>query len=153
LYQLTDARILRMTESTLDKDRRGLLGVLVFAAAHRLASETLAVDAEGNSRNWRLARVLDLVIVDQPADETAPRSINVYFIEDVRGPFRIAPDRLLFALRWLHKGEPPDLNLMLAPPFKRAVEIWFTHVTSLLLGAIQQADDALFDRIADATRT
>jgi short subunit dehydrogenase len=35
----------------------------------------------GKLRKWREARVLDLLLIDQPADETAPRCINVYFVE------------------------------------------------------------------------
>jgi hypothetical protein len=30
--------------------------------------------------------------------------------------------------------------------------VWFNHVATLLLGALQQADPALFNRLADATR-
>ena len=54
--------------------------------------------------------------------------------------FKIEPNRLLYALRWLNKGTPPDLDLTLGPAFARAPEIWFAHAAMLLLGALQQAD-------------
>lgn len=134
---------------TLDKERSRLLAALTLVAAQKLGAETLCADADGTPRKWRLARVVDLAILDQPVDETAPRSINVYFIETPTGqPFRFAPDRLLYALRWLHKGEPPDLDLTLAPPFARAPEVWFNHAAMLLLGALQEADPSLRERIA-----
>jgi len=96
-----------------------------------------------------MARVLDLVVLDQPADETAPRSINVYFVEDPPGrPFKFDPSRLLYAVRWLHKATPPDIKFDAAPPFASAPEIWFNHATMLLLGALQEADPSLHERIA-----
>jgi hypothetical protein len=45
------------------------------------------------------------------------------------------PDRLLYAVRWLHKAEPPDLDLALAPPFARAPEILFPYVTTITRSA------------------
>ena len=62
--------------------------------------------------------------------------------------FRIASDRLLYALNWKHKAEQPDLDL--APPFARAPEIWLPYVTTMLLGALQEADPSLRDRLAAA---
>jgi hypothetical protein len=62
--------------------------------------------------------------------------------------FKIASDRLLYALNWKHKAEPPDLDL--APPFARAPEIWLPYVTTMLLGALQEADPSLRDRLAAA---
>ena len=57
--------------------------------------------------------------------------------------FEFGPDKLLYGLRWLHKGEPPDLDLALAPPFVRAPEVWFPYVTTMLLGALQEVDPGL----------
>jgi hypothetical protein len=62
--------------------------------------------------------------------------------------FGIASDRLLYALNWTHKAEQPDLDL--APPFARAPEIWLPHVTTMLLGALQEADPSLRDWLAAA---
>ena len=80
----------------------------------------------------RDARVLDLLLIDQPADETAPRCIKSISSKRRRSirpglaekgkRFGIASDRLLYALNWTHKAEQPDLDL--APPFARAPEIW-----------------------------
>ena len=41
----------------------------------------MCVDQDNQFRNWRMARVDDLVLIDQAADETAPRSINCYLVE------------------------------------------------------------------------
>jgi hypothetical protein len=85
--------------------------------------------------------------------------INVYFVEaedinpgsGIAGDgkrFEFGPDKLLYGLRWLHKGEPPDLDLALAPPFVRAPEVWFPYVTTMLLGALQEVDPGLRRRLA-----
>jgi hypothetical protein len=147
---------------TLDKDRSRLLAGLMLAASEKLGGDTVCTDADGKLRKWRMARVSDLGLIDQAADETAPRCINVYFAEgqDIDPAsglaengmrFKIGPHRLLYALRWLHKGEPPDLDLTLAPPFARAPDSWFNHAAMLLLGALQEVDPSLRERIAAAT--
>jgi hypothetical protein len=145
---------------TLDKTSSRFLGELTFKAAETLAGDALAVDPDGKLRKWRQARFSDLLLIDQPADETGPRCINVYVIEEAQDidpaswlaengkRFKFGPDRLLFALRWLHKGEPPDLDLTLAPSFKRAPEIWFPYAAGVLLDALQEADPGLRERIA-----
>ena len=148
-----------MSRPALGKDRSRLLGALTLAAAQRLGADAVCFDENNQPRKWRMARVLDLLLIDQPADEAAPRSINVYFVEaqDIDPAsglaedgkrFKIDPSQLLYALRWLHKGEPPDLDLTLAPPFARAPEIWFAHVTTLLIDALQEADPSLRSRLA-----
>jgi hypothetical protein len=126
---------------------------MTLAASEKLGRDTVCIDENNQLRKWRMARVGDLAIFDQTADETAPRAICVYFRLEAqeRGlgkRFKIGPDRLLYALRWLHKGEPPDLDLTLAPPFARAPKIWFAHATTLLLSALQEADPGLRERLA-----
>jgi hypothetical protein len=64
---------------TLDKERSAFLGRVTFAVVEKLGDDTTVIDADGKLRKWRTARVLDLRLIDIAADETAPRSINVYF--------------------------------------------------------------------------
>jgi hypothetical protein len=137
----------------LDKTRSRFLGELTFKAAERLAGDALCVDPDGELRNWRTARVLDLLLVDQAADERAPRAICVYFQLEAQDMglgkrLKIAPERLLYAVNWLHKGKPPDLGLAFAPSFQRAPDIWFDFAAGALLGKLQEADPSLRERLA-----
>jgi hypothetical protein len=117
-----------------------------------LMNDGVLVDEDDRPSKGRLARVGDLTLIDQAADETSPRCIDVccrldaHEIDLASGRFesgkrfKIAPDRLPYAVRWKHKGQQPDLDLTLAPPFARAPEIWFPYVTTMLLGLLQEAD-------------
>ena len=141
---------------TLDKDRSRLLAALTFAASQKLGEDSPCVDENNQLRNWRMARISDLALIDMPHDDAAPRSINVYFGLEAQHMglgkrLKIDPSRLLYALRWLHKGDPPDLDLTFAPPFARQPDVWFPYVTAVLLGRLQEADPALRERIAAAS--
>ena len=46
------------------------------------------------------------------------------------------------------KASPPDLELALAPPFRRATEIWFDYCSGMLLGTLSEADPSLHSRLA-----
>jgi hypothetical protein len=138
----------------LDDSRSRLLGALTLATVRRLGGDTVCVDADNRFCNWRMARVEDLVLIDQVADETAPRSINCYAVEveDVDASsqlaengrkFKVEPSRLLYALRWLHRGEPSDLDLTLV----RDPALWFNYVATLWLGALNRHDPHLFDTL------
>ena len=92
------------------------------------------------------------MLIDQTADETAPRSINCYIVavEEIDPSsqlaengrkFKIDPSRLLYALRWLDRGEPPDLDLTLV----RDPATWFDGVTMRLFDALNRQDPHLFD--------
>src|SRR5262249_24687626 len=110
-----------MTPATLEDHQSKLLGALTLATVRRLGGDAVCVDADNRFRSWRMARVSDLVLIDQAADETAPRSINCYLVEvdDIDAScelaegkkFKVDPSRLLYALRRLHRAEPPDLEL------------------------------------------
>jgi hypothetical protein len=139
----------------LDRNRSRLLAGLTLAASEQLGGDAVCVDENNQLRKWRMARVNDVALIDQAADETAPRSINVYLvdaqdIDPVSGlaengkRFKIGPDRLLYALRWLHKASPPDLDLTLA----RDPEPWLAYVLTTLLSALQEADPKLRERLA-----
>ena len=102
----------------------------------------------------RLARVDDVVLIDQAADETAPRCINCYLVEvdeidatsqlaEDGKKFKVDPSRLLYALRWLNWDEPPDLDLTLV----RDPALWFKDVTTLLLSALNRHNPHLFDAV------
>jgi len=115
----------------LGKERSQFLARLTVEAVETLGGDALCLDPDGHWRQWRSVRVHELLVIDQHADESAPRSVNCYFTApqdiDPRAGlaehgrrFAFSPDHLLFAVRWLHKGTPPDVELVLAPPFKRA---------------------------------
>jgi hypothetical protein len=148
-----------MTIPALDADRSRFLAAVTLAAAEKFGADAPCVGADGELRKWRMARVGDLLLIDQPADECPPRAINVYFVEaeDINPGsgtvgdgkrFEFGPDKLLYGLRWLHNGKPPDLDLALAPPFVRAPEVWFPYVTTMLLGALQEVDPGLRMQLA-----
>jgi hypothetical protein len=129
-----------------------LLGALTLATVQRLGGDTVCVDADNHFRTWRMVRVDDVVLIDQAEDETAPRAINCYLVtvekidassrlaEDGK-KFKIDPSCLLFALRWLDRDEPPDLDLTLV----RDPATWFDRVAMLLFGALNRHDPHLFD--------
>jgi hypothetical protein len=138
---------------TLDKDRSKSLGALTFAVSEKLGVDATVIDENNRLRKWRVARVNDLVLIDQAADEAAPRAICVYFQLEAQEMglgkrLKIEPGRLLYALRWLHKGEPPDLDLSLAPPFQAAPDVWFPYATTMLVGALQEGDPGLREWLA-----
>jgi hypothetical protein len=98
-----------------------VLGALRIAAAQRLDGETFLLAEDNSFRQARMARVGDIVLLHHPADATGPRSINAYLVEveDAAAlgadgkKFKIEPARLVYSLRWLHKAEPPDFELVL----------------------------------------
>ena len=106
-----------MKQATLEEHHSRLLGALTLATVQRLGGDTVCVDADNQFRTWRMARVDDVVLIDQAADETAPRSINCYIVEveeidptsrlaEHGKKFKVDPSCLLYALRWLDRGEP-----------------------------------------------
>jgi hypothetical protein len=84
-----------------------------------------------------VARVDDLALIDHPADQSGPRSINCYLVEvedytpallgGEGKKFKIDPRRLLYSLQWLHNGMPPDFNLQLV----RDPALWFNFVANM----------------------
>jgi hypothetical protein len=142
-----------MKRATLEDHQSRLIGALTLATVQRLGGDAVCVDADNRFRNWRMARVGDLVLIDQAADSTAPRSINCYLVEvedidptsqlagnGMNGKkFKFEPSRLLYALRWLHRDEPSNLTLVRDPAS------WFNYVATTLLGALNRHDPHLFD--------
>ena len=57
--------------------------------------------------------------------------------------FKVDPSCLLYALRWLNRDEPPDLDLTLV----RDPAPWFNYATTTLLGALNRHDPHLFDTL------
>jgi hypothetical protein len=139
-------------EATLPEHQSRLLGGLTIGAMQRLGGDTLMVDTNNQMRKLRMARELDVVLIDHPADDTEPRSICAYLVDvesldtgqrDVNGvKFRFDPERLLYALRWKHNATPPDIELVLVA--ERNPPIWYPYMTNLLLGALRRADPHLF---------
>jgi hypothetical protein len=68
-------------DATLHEHKSRLLGALTLATVQRLGGDTVCLDQDNHFRTWRMARVDDVVLIDQAADETAPRSINCYLVE------------------------------------------------------------------------
>src|SRR5215471_16448778 len=143
-----------MKPATLEDHQSRLLGALTLETVRRLGSDAVCVHADNRFRIWRMARVTDLVLIDQAADETAPRAINCYLVEvDDIDPssqlaangrkFKVEPSRLLYALRWLHRAEPPDLDLTLV----RDPTSCFNYVATTLLGVLNRHVPHLFDAI------
>ena len=139
-----------MNPATLDDSQSQLLGVLTLATVRRLGDDAVCLDAD----NHFMARVDDVVLIDQAEDETAPRSINCYIVEveeidptsrlaENGQKFKLDPSCLLYALRWLDRGEPPDLDLTLV----RDPATWFDRVTMRLFDALNRQDPHLFDAL------
>jgi hypothetical protein len=124
---------------------------LTLAAVREFAGDTLFLGEVDQLRNARMARVQDIVLVDHPADEKAPRLICVYQVDllDAQPPlgegkqFKFEPQCMLFAYQWLHKAEPADFRLVLM----KDPTAWFGYVTALLLAALNLARPHLFEAI------
>jgi hypothetical protein len=75
-----------------------------------------------------VARVDDIALVEMPTGETG-RGKSMHFIElknfDAidRKEFKLEPQRMLYALRWLHNGSPPDFKSTLLGESQR----WFAR--------------------------
>src|SRR5262245_29499867 len=129
--------------SELDPSQGRLLGVLAVTVAERLGGDALLVDGDDRAlRKLRVVRVGDFAVVDQPADDSGPRCINVYLVEGERA-VRIDPSRLLYSLAWPHKATPPDLHLHLV----RDPRDWFDAVSLTLLNELAKHDSTFHDQL------
>src|SRR5262245_51971960 len=108
-----------------------LIAALSIGAVEHLGGDALLMDADNRPHKWRMARIDDIVVVDQPADDTGPRCINCYFVEGEK-TFRLDRARLLFSLRRQHKARPPDFLLVSA----RDPQIWLDFVVVVLLAEL-----------------
>jgi hypothetical protein len=132
----------------LDPSQSKLLGALTITTIEHLGSDTGVIDADGELRKWRMARVGDdVALVDVPADDSGPRCINCYSVEVERfdvidgRKFKIDPERLVYSLQWKHKGEPPDLDLALIQP---GADHWVNNANLTPLGELRhRAPDAI----------
>ena len=67
---------------SLDKDRSKALAALTFAVAEKCAGDARRPSTRtALLRKWRMWRAGSRLLIDQPADETAPRCINVYAVD------------------------------------------------------------------------
>jgi len=146
-----------MTEATLHEHQIRLLGVLTITAVQRIRAETFLIEEDGDVRQVRMARVGEVVLFDRPADTTSPRSINVYLVKmldftaSASGDadaklFKVAPDRLLYSLRWRSDAAPADLHLRLA----KDPDLWLECIVNVLLEALARHDPGLRDRLQAA---
>jgi hypothetical protein len=122
-------------QMTLDKNRSRLLCALTFAAAPKLASDTFCVDPHGKLRKWRLARVLNLA-ASRFIRRTAGHRPRLGLAENGER-FKIEPDRLLYALRWLQRTSQsrPTSNWGSSATLK----IWYNATIILLRAALRAA--------------
>ena len=122
-----------MNPATLEDHQSRLLGALTLASVQRLGGGTVCVDQDDRFRTWRMARVDDVVLIDQAADETAPRSINCYLVEvedidptsqlaEDDKKFKIDPSRLLYALPCHARARSGDLVRSRFNPVVRRTE-------------------------------
>jgi hypothetical protein len=85
---------------------------------------TLVVDEDNNlCPGWRMARIGDVALFEKPADNRSPKRIDCYQVTEHSAngaAFKLDPAQLVYSLRWLHKGEPPDFELVLL----RDPELW-----------------------------
>jgi len=110
--------------SELDNSQGALLAVLACAAVERLGGEVIMVAADDRVRELKVVRVGDVAVVEQPADDTGPRTVSVYLLGERR-------KFLLYAVT-----PPADLTLARDPD-------WFNLVTATLTGALAKRDPAL----------
>jgi hypothetical protein len=62
-----------------------------------------------------MARLDDVVLFEKPADDRPPKCIDCYKIGERSAngtAFKLDPARLVYSLRWLHRAEPPDFELV-----------------------------------------
>jgi hypothetical protein len=143
--RLVEAAGTRWRQARLDQ--RDLPALRAAADEARQAAQ-VAGGARSRSSVDRSARRRDRAALHQRLFRRSAGHRSGLGLAEKGKRFRIASDRLLYALNWKHKAEQPDLDL--APPFARAPEIWLPYVTTMLLGALQEADPSQRDRLAAA---
>jgi len=115
--------------SELHTSQARLLGVLALAAVERLGGDgVLFAAADDRLRECKVVRVGDIAVVDQPADDSGPRTVSVYLIGE-------GAKFLLYSLQW--HSAAPDLHLARDP------RDWFGVVSMTLLDALAKSDPAL----------
>jgi hypothetical protein len=63
-----------------------------------------------------MARLSDVVLLQKPADDRSPKRIDCYQVaehSDAGASFKLDPARLVYSLRWKHRAEPPDYEMVL----------------------------------------
>src|SRR5262245_21561758 len=118
--------------SALDTSQGALLAVLACAGGGRLGGDVVMVAAGVRLRERKVVRVGDVAVVDQPADDTGPRTVSVYLFGEGR-------KFLLYAVT-----PPADLHL------ERDPAEWFGVVSMTLLNALAKRDPALRDSLCGA---
>lgn len=134
-----------MAEVELDPSQSKLLGALTLTAVEHLGEPTLVVDADGNlCPGWRMARVGDVALLEKPADNKSPKRIDCFWVTEHSASgaaFRLDPAQLVYTLRWMHRAQPPDLDLMLAD---WVGPLWINAANLTLLGEMRRrAPDAV----------
>jgi hypothetical protein len=121
-------------EATLANRQSKLLGALTVTALKHLGESTLVVgDDNALCPDWRMARVGDVALLEKPADNRSPKRIDCYQVTERRADgaaFRLDLARLVYSLRWLHQGEPPDFELVL---IQEEPQHWINTVNMTLL--------------------
>ncbi len=113
-----------------------LLGALTVTALKHLGEPTLIVDDDDAlCPNWRMARLGEVVLLEKPADSRSPECINCYEVMERSSGGAIKLDRPLYSLRWQHKTEPPDFDLVL---LQDEPQHWVGTVNMTLLGELRR---------------
>jgi hypothetical protein len=94
-------------------------------------------------RQRRMARINDVVLLNDLADATGPRSINCDSVEvkDVAAlgadwkKFKLDPQSLLDSLRYKHNAEPPDFEMVLIQDERPG---WVNTANLVLLGELRR---------------
>ena len=93
-----------------------LLGALTLTAVKHLGDDTIVIDEDNNLYpGWRMACVGMVALVEKRLTIDRPSGVDCYQIEErsASGAFKLDPARLVYSLRWRHKAQPPDFDLML----------------------------------------
>jgi hypothetical protein len=132
---------------TENQENTRLLAALALGAVKHLGDASALVD-DSVHMGWRLARVGDSALPEKPSDRQSPRRIDCYRVaeEEDFGAGRRAkldPARVLFSLRYVHNGIPPDFELLLFD----APRLWLGAVTATLLGELNRRQPHLFEKL------
>jgi hypothetical protein len=126
----------------LDPSQSRLLGALTITALEHLGESTLVVDEDNAlSPDWRMARLGDVALLEKPADSRSPKRIDCYQVRERSADgaaFKLDPARLVYSLRWLHKAEPPDFELVLAQDDPELWERWVNAASLTLLASLRR---------------
>ena len=125
-----------------------LLAALALGAMKHLGDASALIEDDDICMGWRMVRVGNFALLEKPADRSSPKRIDCYYVaeeEDCGNGKRakLDPARVLFSLRYVHNGLPPDFELLLFDE----PQLWLGAVTATLLGELNRCQPHLFDQL------